>query len=127
MSYIPDAREDDDYKYEFLNKTDKDFIDGFDYCVEHAIDNFFDNLSDIDDSYLLHILNETLPPHIREQYEFYFYNKTSETRECHDYSDLFKKYLYEWIEKIRDEIITSAIDNMADEDYDRNRENYEKR
>lgn len=121
MSYIPDVRTDDDYSVDFLNKEDKDFIRGFDYCVEYAVDNFFDNLNDLDDSYLLHIFNETVPPALREKYDFFFCNGESEEREVETYSDLFKKYLYEWVERIRDEFVTSTIDNMPDEDYDANR------
>lgn len=123
MSYIPDCRTDEYYNEKFLNKPDKDFIRGFDWCVEMAVDNFFDNeMFDLtqSDSYLGHILNDTVPDELQEEYtqDHVFLNDgENEQRKVETYADLIRYKLLYWIEMERKELITSIIDDMSDEEY----------
>ena len=126
MSRIPDCRTDEAYNQKYLNKRDKAELFGFDYCTEAAVDNFFENIDDIfpKDSYLGHVLNEELPEDMQEEYEMEFSFRlgvdepASEKRICKTYADLFRMALLEDIENVRDEVITSMIDNMSDEEYE---------
>ena len=130
MSYIPDCRHDENYNEKFLNDKDKEFIRGFDWCVEMAVDNFFANeMFDLqsDDSYLGHILNEKLPESMQEEYEIELEfagtgDKETETRKVETYADLIRSKILEWIENERDELITSMIDNMSEEEYEKNKQ-----
>ena len=123
MSYIPDCRTDEYYNQKFLTGSDKEFVRGFDWCVETAVDNFFDNeMFDLaqSDSYLGHILNELVPEELQEEYtqEHVFLNDgEDEHRTVTTYADLIRYKLLYWIEMERDELITSMIDNMSDEEY----------
>ena len=122
---MPNCRKDDYYNQDFLVKEDSDFIDGFDWCVEMAVDNFFDNnmygLLD-EETYLGKILSEELPENLQENYVME-YNlpknapKTPEERKCKTYADLIRLHLLAWIEMERNEIITSMIDNSDKEVY----------
>ena len=61
---------------------------------------------------------------MQEEYEMEFSFRlgadepASEKRICKTYADLFRKVLLEDIESVRDEVITSMIDNMSDEEYE---------
>lgn len=44
MSYIPSCREDEFYNYESLEKSDKIFIDGYDYVADDIVSAAFNNL-----------------------------------------------------------------------------------
>lgn len=123
MSYIPNCRTDEDYNEKYLNKYDNEFVRGFDWCVEMAVDNFFDNL-DIyfgDDSHIMHLLNEELPENMREEYEiertFADENDRVEKRDVKTYVDLLRSKILDYIEMERNELITSMIDNMDEQEY----------
>ena len=123
MSYIPDCRNDENYNEKYLNNFDKEFVRGYDWCVEMSVDNFFDNL-DIyfgDDSHIMHLLNEELPENMREEYEiertFADENARVEKRDVKTYVDLFRSKILDYIEMERDELITSMIDNMDEQEY----------
>ena len=45
---FPECRNDNYYNEDFLTKTDKEFVRGFDWATEMAVDNFFDNNFDSD-------------------------------------------------------------------------------
>lgn len=130
MSYIPDCRTDENYNEKFLNEKDSEFVRGFDWCVEMAVDNFFANeMFELQnaDSYLGHILNEKLPEEMQSEYDVEFRfagtgDKETETRKVETYADLIRSKILDWIEMERDELITSMIDNMSDEDLDRNKQ-----
>ena len=122
MSHIPDCRTDEYYNQKFLGKSDKDFIRGFDWCTEQAVDNFFGNKMfglAYPDSYLGHILCEEVPEELREEYDMEdsFLGRGDEHRKVETYADLIRMKLLQWIEMERDELITSMIDNMSDEEY----------
>ena len=40
MSYIPNCREDENYNQKYLTGDDKEFVRGYDWCTEQAVDNF---------------------------------------------------------------------------------------
>ena len=118
MSYIPDCRTDSFYNADNLSENDKQFVNGFDYCVENAADNFFDNLDVYfgDDSHIMHVLNEELPDYLKTEYEmeFAFRDGEKETREVKTYADLLRAKLLDYIEMERDELITSMIDEASE-------------
>ena len=122
---FPNCRDDEYYNQDFLNGQDSEFVRGFDWAVEMAVDNFFDNdmyeLAD-NDSYLGHILNKKLPEDLREEYDMEFSfpcdsPKEDEHRVVETYADLIRYKLLEWIEMERDELITSMIDHMDEDVY----------
>ena len=116
---FPDCRNDENYNEDFLNSKDKEFVRGFDWAAEMAADNLFDNLdSVIEDDYILRRLNEKLPDVDQTEYEFTStFNETDETRTIKTVADYLRYKLLEYIEMERDELITSMIDNMDEEEY----------
>lgn len=120
MSYIPDCRRDECYNQKFLSGDDKEFVRGFDWCAEEAVDNFFDNNYDYDTGeYLAHILTQKVPECLREHYtmEYTFGDRPDEERTIETYADLIRFELLHWIEMQRNELITSMLDSMSDEEY----------
>ena len=122
MSRIPDCRSDENYNEKYLNKKDKEFVSGYDWCAEEVVDNFFDNLDVYfdDDSHLMHVLKEEMPESMQyeEEIEWSFGQREPEKREIKTYLDLLRSKIQEWIEDERDELITSMIDNMDDNEYE---------
>ena len=125
MSRIPDCRTDDTYNQKYLNKEDKREIFGFDWCAEMAADNFFDNLETYANPELLAFLNAEIPEDEHEEYEWIptinlgDQPPEPEKRTIRTYGDLLRSQLADWIESERDEIITSMIDAMDDDEYQR--------
>ena len=119
MTYIPDCRRDETYNEKYLNKKDKEFLRGFDWCCEMAVDNFFDNdMDELQDefTYLGHVLSEELPGIMQIEYEYETIDGV-EKRKIKTYADLVRSKILDWIEMERDELITSMIDGMSDEEY----------
>lgn len=126
MSYIPDCRTDEYYNEKYLNDKDKEFVAGFDWCVEMAVDNFFNNEMNgltFPETYLGHILSKKLPEDLQKEYEmeYTFNDLKTEIRKVETYADLIRAKILEWIETQRDELITSMIDNMNDDEYEAKR------
>lgn len=126
MSYIPDCRSDETYNQKYLGKLDKEFVRGFDWCAENAVDNLFNNLDVYfdDDSYIMHSLSKELPESLKEEYEFVYTfpfrmgdTEKTEKRQVRTYGDLFRSKLLDWMESERDQLITSMIDNMDEDEY----------
>lgn len=123
MSYIPDCRTDENYNEKYLNEKDSDFLAGFDWALEEAVDNFFDNnyLKGLDDdSYIGHLLTEELPESLREVYtaEYRFREKKEVEKEVRTVADYVRMQILDWCEANRNELITSMIDNMSDKEYE---------
>ena len=119
MSYIPDCRTDETYNEKFLKGDDKEYVAGFDYCVEMGVDNFFDNL-DIpfsDESHIAHMLSEEVPESMRETYtvEFAFKDEEPQERTVRTYADLLRLCMLRHIECERNELITSMLDSSAED------------
>lgn len=122
MSYIPDCRADESYNVKYLNNNDSHEVIGYDWAVEQVIDNFFDNLDVTESDYLIKMMNEPLPEELVQEYEAptSFTGDESqqyETRTAKTYGDLLRMNLLRWAECGRDELVTSMIDNMSDEEY----------
>jgi len=121
---FPDCRTDDAYNQDFLNGTDKEFVRGFDWATEMAVDNFFDNhfdgtIPDEEDGELSIMLNKEVPDYLKEKYEveYRFSDRDTETREIKTYADLLRSKILDWIEMERNELITSMLDNMDEDIY----------
>ena len=121
---FPDCRTDDAYNQDFLGGTDKEFVKGFDWATEMAVDNFFDNhfdgmSPDEEDGELSIMLNKEVPDYLKEKYEveYRFGDRDAETREIKTYADLLRSKILDWIEMERDELITSMLDNMDEDIY----------
>ena len=123
MSYIPDCRKDEYYNQKYLNEKDSEFVRGFDWCAEIAMDNFFNNIDDFfeRDSFIMHMLLQEIPEMDHEVYEWNnsFSENPVENREIRTYLDKLRAYLIDWVESHRDELITSMIDGMDKDEYKR--------
>lgn len=100
MTYIPDTREDDYYNEKYLNEKDKEFIKGYDYAVNDALDAFIDNIGDFD----FDVEGEDI--NIGKIFENHA-----------DILDKFREAIKENFESERDGMIVSMIDYYSDEDY----------
>ena len=119
MSYIPDCRTDEIYNQKFLTGSDKQFVRGFNWCVEAAVENFFN--SDMfeltePETYLGHTLSEPVPKSSQTEYIFRG-DGFEQHRRIVTYADLVRYKLLQWIEMERNELITGMIDRMTDEEY----------
>ena len=110
------------YSYESLSEHNKEFIDGYDWCVEYAVDNFFDNLDESFglDSHIVYMLNEELPEEMKEsvEVEYKYGDRGKETRKIETYGDYLREKLLDWIDVERDETIVSMIDSEANDEDD---------
>lgn len=102
MSFIPDCREDEYYNQKYLNAADKEFIKGYDYAVESVLDSFFYNL----DSYNFEVDGEDID-----------IGRFLENHEA--IKDKFVDCMKIHFESDRDEMITSMIDHMNEEEYNK--------
>lgn len=118
MSYIPNCREDEYYNQKYLTGEDKEFIRGYDWCTEMVVDNFFDNFFDVDNDFIRHYLSQKVPDYLKKEYDMIFSfhpyaengEEHRETRKIETYEDILRYEMLEWIERRRDEMITSMID-----------------
>lgn len=122
---FPDCRNDDFYNEDFLTEKDREFIYGHDWCTEEVVDHFFDNLDiyidEKDEEDPLKVLFKELPEDEKEteEVEWTFGDREPETREIRTYGDLLRYYLLHYIEINRDELITSIIDGMDEEEFNK--------
>lgn len=124
MSYIPDCREDEYYNEKYLNEADKEFIDGYDWAVEMAMDNFFDNnfLKGLDDdTYIGHTMTKELPDSMKDRYtvDYKYGDRGTVEVETETIADYIRAMLMDYVERCRDEMITSMIDGMDDKEHER--------
>ena len=122
MTYIPNCREDENYNEKYLNKKDKEFLAGFDWCMESAVDNFFDNnyKAGFDEGdFVGHEVLQELPEVEKDSYvmEFNFGERKAEERKIETIIDKIRYEILAWIECERDMLITSMIDAMDEEEY----------
>ena len=104
MSYIPDCRTDECYNQKYLNEKDKDYIGGYDYCVDPTVSTFFDNLDFMDGE-----VQAIFEKEVR---------KDLQKEGIRTVGDYVRIKLFEWIEMERDELRTAMIDEMNDDEYD---------
>ena len=97
MTYIPDTRTDENYNEKYLNAQDKEFVKGYDYAVEQAL-NLLNNTDVYDE------LDDLLD--------------TNKALVNVDKCEIVENALKDWLEGERDMLITSMIDNMDDTEYE---------
>jgi len=117
---IPNGRTDEAYNQKYLDTLDKVELFGYDWCVE-IVKSFFDN-TDVyfdDDSYLMHLLNQRLPKCAVDEYDVYSVDGDVEHCTAETYLDLLKGALLNYLEADRNELITSMIDDMDEEEYEK--------
>lgn len=107
MSYIPNCREDKTYNEKYLNEKDKEFVRGFDFAVNDSLDSFFANIDDMD----FDVEDEDID-----------LGKILNNHEA--ILDRLKENMLEWIEGERDEMITSMIDHMDENEFEENKAKY---
>ena len=120
MSYIPDCRTDANYNEKYLNERDKEFIAGFDWAIENAVDNFFYNNFEkgLDDhEFVGHTMVEELPDSLKKEIEVEFEDSHKEVRKIETIADYVRSKILDWCEYERDNLITSMIDNMDEKEY----------
>ena len=122
MTYIPDGRTDKYYNQKYLNKANAEFLRGFDWCTEMAVDNFFNNNYEkgFDDAeFVGHEVLQELPESEKGEYtmEHTFIECEDEKRKVETIIDKIRYEILSWIESERDMLITSMIDGMNEEEY----------
>lgn len=95
MSYFPDCRTDEYYNEKYLNEKDKEFVNGFDWCVEQVV-CAFENI----DEYTLRDEIDVRPSDIVKV------------------AEAMKPWFERWLESDRNELITSMLDDMSEEEYE---------
>lgn len=96
MTMFADARTDDFYNQDFLNKNDRQFVEGYDYAVEQIKNLFEGNIETYEDD-----LSNELVDALEEDGEKVI--------------DMIEQ----WAESERDMLITHMIDGMEEKQYQR--------
>lgn len=104
MSYIPDCREDDAYNQKYLIGLDKEFVRGYDWAVERILDILDDDLEDIEDEF-----NDC-------DCDF---NPMRYICRHEDVRKVLREQIEMRLEWRRDELITSMIDEMDEDVYNK--------
>lgn len=119
MSYIPDCRTDEYYNEKYLNDNDKAEVRGYDWAVEEVVDTAFDNLDVFCDDTFLAELNKPLPESLKTEYEmeWRFGDRGTEKRNVETYLDLLRYAILAHCEMDRNELVTSMIDDMDEDEY----------
>lgn len=130
MSYIPDTRrtysklygktKENSYYEGYLNDKDAEYVAGFDWVTDLVLRNFFheDNAEDAYDVLIENVENISKNEHLI---------KYLEALSSDDKKDIIKaiKFLVlDHIEMDRDELITSMIDSMDDDEFAKLKEAY---
>lgn len=120
MSMFPDCRNDAYYNEDFLNRDGMNNIMGYDDCVD-AANNFFDNLDTYfgTDSVMGELLNRKLLHEGEETYIVRGLDGEDKEEKIMTYGDILRAKLLAWLEMQRDEIITSMLDAMDEDEYNK--------
>ena len=113
MSIIPDCRQDEYYNEKYLNENDAQFVAGFDWARIFAVNNFFDNIEiyDLEDMEAETEEEQALLDYMEEHRE-------AAEAAAKIFIKNIKEAIMEHIESERDELITSMIENMNDEEFE---------
>lgn len=111
MSYIPDCRSDECYNEKYLVGNDDNFVAGYDYCAKEAVDAFFDNLDIYEGVFDIDGEDINLARFLENHAEV----KTA-----------LREALQEYVENRRDELITSFIDDMDEDEFAKTKERVDK-
>lgn len=127
--YKSDTPERPNPYYEgFLNEEDKDEIDGYDYLADNVVDSFFFNM-DIHDRIMDAFKDAGLDLDKVDHSVLISRRDASDEITQKEWDKLnpetklvlsIKEGLEYYIERDRDELITSMIDNMDEQDYEEN-------
>ena len=115
------TEEPNPYYQEYLNKDDDNFLDGYDWATEEEIVGFFNNLDvfldDLDNDILFD--PEKLDENLLAAEEVTDEDKKAASKETR-FMLWLKESLLQYMELSRDELVTSMIDAMEDEEYSEN-------
>ncbi len=111
MSYIPDCRSDECYNEKYLVGGNDNFVAGYDYCAEEVVDTFFDNLDIYEGVFDIDGEDINLARFLENHAEI----KTA-----------LREALQEYVENRRDELITSIIDDMDEDEFAKTKERVDK-
>ena len=117
MSAFPDCRNDDVYNEDFLSHKDKEFIAGFDYCLEQIKNLIENNLDTYEDE--LTDTAEDLGEFVPEDEVFSTRDDLFEIIE--ENRELLSTIISHWTEMDRDELIVSMLENMDEAEFNKNR------
>lgn len=130
MSYIPDTRrtysklygktKENSYYEGYLNDTDAEYVAGFDWVTDLVLRNFFHegNAEDVYDILVDNVAN------ISENEELITYLENLSSDERKNIVKAIKFLVLDHIEMDRDELITSMIDSMDDDELAKLKEAY---
>ncbi len=118
--YKPDSKEPNPYYEGYLDDRDAEFIKGYDWCIEEEVTGFFDGIdiydSDIDpEDFDVDKLDYNFID-AEDVSDEEIKNASRESRILRWMKDSILMH----IECSRDEIITSMLDNMDEEEYEKN-------
>lgn len=108
MTYIPDGRKDEFYNQKYLLDKDAEFVAGLDWCRIFAVENFFDNLD---------IYESEFDEDTEEDNEEF--NLISYLEEHEEIRNKLREVITQYIEMERDELVTSMIDNMEEDEFEK--------
>lgn len=114
MSIIPDCRSNEAYNQKYLNDTNAEFVAGYDWARIFAVENFFDNI----DIYVDQL--ENMEAETEEEQALLDYLEKHQEAADNAMSallDTIKECICDYIERQRDELITSMIDNMDEKEF----------
>ena len=118
--YKPDSKEPNPYYEEYLNEKDREFLRGYDWALEQSVDHFFNNLDLFEDGEFEKYLNSELPEELKDQYEMEYRDGSKEVRKVVTYADYMRMKLLEFAESDRNSLVTSMLDEMDHEEYEKN-------
>lgn len=102
MSYFPDCRTDENYNEKYLNDRDKEYLEGFDWCVKTVLEPFTDNINIYKDEFDINGVALNLP---------WFLENNQEVAEK------LKECMIHFSEMERNILITAMIEGMDEEEY----------
>lgn len=102
MSYIPDCRTDNNYNEKYLNEKDREYLEGFDWCVKTVLESFTDNMNIYKDEFDINGVALNLA---------WFLENNQEVAEK------LKECMVHFSEMERNTLITAMIEGMDEEEY----------
>lgn len=115
MSKIPSCRTDENYNEKYLPEHAADFVTGFDWAVQCGMNSTFANFDEVCALFDA----EDIDPNIKEQLDGQLTadNILTVLANRPDLQAVISKALNIWCELERDELITSMLDELTDEQY----------
>ena len=110
---FPDCRNDDVYNERFLEDRDEQFIQGFDLVFSEVINLIADNLDSYDQE-----LTELCPEGYEPEEDEAFSKREDLYEILEDNKEIICAIIKDWLENVRNEVITSSIDDYSEETFD---------